>query len=348
MGRRLRSIALYSGLVLAGIAGGLHLQAQGQAGAAPQAQAPAPPPPADTAAMRANYERWRKEFKTWGKWGEGDNKGTSNLITPQKVLAATKLIRNGVVVSLAHAEPTVAAADVNPNGLFRRTTNNITEGGTTDTYSVSYHGQTVAHMDTWCHFVENGMMYNGIPAKENITNEEGCKQGSVMNWKDGIFTRAVLYDIPQLKGVEWIEPGTNITRADLEAWEKKAGVKAGPGDVVLLYVGRWKRRDQRGAWTGQNMGYYADTIPWMHERLPAFIGHDLNIDWNPRPGWEGMRNPVHIAVLNWMGINIVECLDLEQAAATARKLKQYEFLITFAPLPVEGGSGSPVNPLAIF
>jgi len=93
---------------------------------------------------------------------------------------------------------------------------------------------------------------------------------------------------------------------------------------------------------------YADTIPWMHERLPAFIGHDFNIDWNPRPGWEGMRNLIHVAVLNWMGINIVECLDLEQAMTTARRLNRYDFLITFAPLPVEGGTGSPVNPLAIF
>jgi len=61
-----------------------------------------------------------------------------------------------------------------------------------------------------------------------------------------------------------------------------------------------------------------------------------------------MPNPIHVAVLNWMGINIVECLDLEQAVATARRLKRYEFVITFAPLPVEGGTGSPVNPLAIF
>ena len=63
----------------------------------------------------------------------------------------------------------------------------------------------------------------------------------------------------------------------------------------------------------------------MHERLPAFIGHDFNIDWNPRPGWEGMRNPIHVAVLNWMGINIVECLDLEELVATARRLNRYEF-----------------------
>jgi kynurenine formamidase len=346
MKRRLKSIALCIGLVLAGIVGGFQLRAHGQAGAAPQA--PGPVAPGDTAAMRAQYEQWRKDYKTWGKWGTDDNKGTSNFITPQKVLSAMKLVKSGIVVSLAPPEPQVVAADVGANGVFHRVTNGITDGGTTDNYQVSFHGQTVAHMDTWCHFFENGQMYNGIPVKDNITPEAGCKKGSVMNWKDGIFTRAVLYDIAQLKGADWVEPGVPIRRADLEAWEKKSGVKAGPGDVVLLYIGRWKRRAQMGPWTGQVAGYYADTIPWMHERLPAFIGHDFNIDWNPRPGWEGMRNPIHVAVLNWMGINIVECLDLEQAVTTARRLNRYEFLITFAPLPVEGGTGSPVNPLAIF
>jgi kynurenine formamidase/sugar lactone lactonase YvrE len=299
------------------------------------------------AVTRADYDQWRTEFKTWGRWGSDDNKGTSNLITPQKVLSAIKLVRSGTVISLAANEPQQVAADVGAAGVFKRTTN-VTDVGTTDNYAVSYHGQTVSHIDSWCHFLENGQMYDGISAKDNISVEAGCKKGGVMNWKDGVFTRAVLYDIAQLKGVDWVEPGTPITRADLEAWEKKSGVKAGAGDVVLLYVGRWKRREKLGPWTGQVAGYYADTIPWLHERLPAFVGHDMNIDWNPRPGWEGMRNPIHVAVLNWMGINIVENLDLERAVEYARRARQYEFLVTFAPLPVEGGTGSPVNPLAIF
>ena len=243
MGRYLKPIAVCIGFVLAGTAGGSQLRAQGQAGAAP---APAPVAPADTAELRAQYEQWRQDFKTWGQWGTGDNKGASNLITPAKVLSATSLVRSGIVVSLAPPVPQVSAADVNENGLFRRTTNRITEGGTADTYQVSYHGLTVAHMDTWCHFFENGQMYNGVPVEGNLTAEDGCKQGSVMNWKDGIVTRAVLYDIAQLKGVEWVDPTERITRADLEAWEEMSGVKAGPGDVVLLYTGRWKRRAAEG------------------------------------------------------------------------------------------------------
>src|SRR5687768_328899 len=122
MRRSLRSVGLCTGLVLAGVAGGFELGAHGEAGAAPQAvaQTPAPAPPADTAALRADYERWRSEFKTWGRWGTDDNKGASNLITPQKVLDAARLVRSGIVVSLAPPVPQVAAADVNPNGLFRR------------------------------------------------------------------------------------------------------------------------------------------------------------------------------------------------------------------------------------
>ena len=345
MRRFVKAASLGLGLLLLGMVGGFELRAQG--GAAPP-QGFTPVAPADTAAMRANYERWRTEFKTWNRWGTGDSKGASTLITPQKVLSAIKLVKSGTVVSLAANVPQQVAADVNANGVFRRTTNAITAGGTSDTYAVSYHGQTVTHMDSWCHFLENGQMYNGIPAKDNITPETGCTKGSVMNWKDGIFTRAVLYDMAQLKGAEWVEPGMPITRADFEAWEKRVGVKAGPGDVVLLYTGRWKRREKMGAWAGQVAGYYADTIPSLHDRLPAFVGHDFSIDWNPRPGWDGMRNPIHIAVLNWMGINIVESLSMERAVEQARRTKQYEFLVTFAPLAVEGGTGSPVNPLAIF
>jgi len=346
--RRLQAIAVCTGLALIALVGGFTLTAQGQG--APAAQAPAGPPPPDTAAMRQQYEQWRKDFKTWGKWAPvgQESKGTTSLITPEKVQSALKLARSGIAVSLAHAEPTEVAADVGPNGLFKRTTLGITEGGTTDNYQVSFHGQTVAHIDTWCHFFENGQMYNGVQVQGNLSPETGCAKGGIMNWKDGITTRAVLYDIAALKGVEWADPATPIRRADLEAWEKKSGVKIGPGDIPLLYIGRWKRRAAVGPSNQPVAGYYADTIPWMHDRLPSFIGHDFNIDWNPRPGWEGMRNPIHVAVLNWMGINIVECLDLEQAVQTARRLNRYEFAITFAPLPVEGGTGSPVNPIAIF
>src|SRR5215470_12522618 len=149
---RLLSLTVGAGLVMAGLVGAVDMRAHAQN--TPAALSPAAPP--DTAALRAQYEKWRTDFKTWGRWAPvgQESTGTTNLITPEKVASAMRLAKDGIVVSLAHPEPQVAAADVAAAGLFRRTTNAITDVGTTDNYQVSYHGQTVAHIDTWCHFFE--------------------------------------------------------------------------------------------------------------------------------------------------------------------------------------------------
>jgi kynurenine formamidase len=337
--RRRVTFAVVASFLSAGGLGLLQLAAQSQAATT-------------STATPADYVRWRSEMKNWGRWGQNDQLGASNLITAQRVQNAAKLVKSGLVVSLAHAMPQKAEADVPAASLFRRTTNIVSDTITVDNYQVSYHGLVVAHMDAFCHFVFDGQMYNGYPVAGNITTDAGCKKDDIMAWRDGIVTRAVLYDIPQLKGVQWLEPGTPVTRADLEAWEKKAGVKAGPGDVLMLYIGRWKRRASVGPWTGTVAGYFADTIPFIKQRDVAFLGHDFNIDWAPRPGWgptEGVPPmPIHQAMLNWLGVGIVENLDLERAVETARRLNRYEFMLTFAPLPVEGGTGSPLNPLAVF
>jgi kynurenine formamidase len=330
-----------AGVLLLGIVIGLAApRLQGQQSAAASSVTP------------ADYLRWRGELKNWGRWGPDDQRGVSNLITPAKTQSAAKLVKTGQVISLAHAMPQKAEADVPAASLFRRTTNMVSPEITVDNYQVGYHGLVVAHMDAFCHFVLDGQMYNGYPVAGNITPEDGCKKGDIMAWRDGVVTRAVIYDMPQLKGVQWIEPGTPITRADLEAWEKKSGVKAGPGDVILLYIGRWKRRAAEGPWTGTVAGFHADTIPYIKQRDLAFLGHDFNIDWAPRPGWGAAEKipgmPIHQAMLNWLGVSIVENLDLERAVETARRLNRYEFMLTFAPLPVEGGTGSPLNPLAVF
>lgn len=301
----------------------------------------------------ADYRRWQSELRNWGRWGADDQKGTANLITPAKIQSAAKLIQAGIVVSMAHPVAQAVQPDIPEQEVFHRTTT-LHPSGTSDNYQVSYHGIAMAHTDAFCHYFIDGQMYNGYSAKDSITAAAGCTQGDIMARRDGIVTRAVLYDMPQLKGVDWIEPGTPITRADLEAWERKSGVKVGPGDVILLYVGRWKRRAAKGPIPpNQVAGFFIDTIPFFKERDIAFAGHDLNIDWSPRPGWgaeQGMpgRPPIHQALLVWMGAGIVENLDLERVAETARRLNRYEFMMTFAPLPVEGGTGSPVNPLAIF
>src|SRR3979411_3553652 len=112
--------------------------------------APARAPRPDTAALRAQYDKWRTEFKTWGKWAPigQESKGTTNLITPEKVAAAMRLVKNGIVVSLAHAEPQTVAADVGAPGVFHRVTNAITDVGTTDNYHHRHHTQPGAPIAT--------------------------------------------------------------------------------------------------------------------------------------------------------------------------------------------------------
>ena len=158
------------------------------------------------------------------------------------------------------------------------------------------------------------------------------------------------------KPVHGQNPPTTLTPADFARWRTE-----------LRNWGRWGPNDQKGTanlitpekvraavgpHAGQVAGYFADTIPFFKERDISFAGHDFNIDWNPRPGWgpeQGIvGNPIHEALLVWLGAGIVENLDLEQVAETARRLNRYEFMMTFSPLPVEGGSGSPINPMAIF
>jgi hypothetical protein len=188
MSRRLK-LVLAIGLLLAGVLA-ISLQR-----ARSQTQSPSSATPAD-------YLKWRSELKNWGRWGANDERGASNLITPAKSLSAAKLVQSGIVVSLAHAVPQQEGPEVPATAVFHRTTNGITSTNTTDTYSVSYHGLAVSHMDAFCHFFFDGKMFNGYAVADNISPETGCKKGSIMAWKDGVVTRAVLYDIPQLKGVD--------------------------------------------------------------------------------------------------------------------------------------------------
>lgn len=335
--RRVSKSLLACALIVTGMIGGSLLRGQSRP---------------STAVTTADYFRWRTELRNWGRWGPDDQRGAGNLITAAKIQGAARLVREGIAISLAPLVPQQPAADVGQNAVFRRSTNYITATGTQDNYQVNFHGLTGAHMDAFCDNFFQGQMYNGHSVAENVTPESGCKKNDVSVWKDGIVTRGVLYDIPQLKGVEWLDPASPVTRADLEAWEKKAGIKVGPGDVILLYTGRYKKRAATGPWAMPRAGYYVDTIPFIRERDVAFVGHDFNIDWAPRPGWEAADgiagNPVHQAVLVWMGVGIVENMDLEQAIQTARRLKRYEFMFMVAPLPVAGGTGGPVNPIAVF
>jgi kynurenine formamidase len=167
--------------------------------------------------------------------------------------------------------------------------------------------------------------------------------------KNGIVTRAILIDIPRLKNLAYLEPGTPVFQEDLDAWEKRAGVKVSSGDAIFLRTGRWARREKLGPWNiAQNAaGVHASVAPWIKARGVAFIGSDAALDVTPSLV-DGNNLPVHTLMINALGIKLLDNQDLEAVGDMAAKLNRWEFLLTVAPVPVTGGTGFPVNALATF
>ncbi len=189
-------------------------------------------------------------------------------------------------------------------------------------------------------------MYNGTGRE--VVGEKGASKLSVWNAKSGIFTRGVLMDIPELKGLPWLEPGTPVYPEDLEAWERKSKTKVQPGDVVLLRTGRWARRAAKGPNPpGQLAGLHASCIPWLKSRDIGALGSDAASDVMPS-GVEGVRQPIHVFTLVALGAHIFDNVDLEEASKAAKQRGRWEFLVTAAPLAVPGATGSPFNPTAVF
>ena len=303
------------------------------------AQAPASRAPRNA----AEFDELFQQVKNWGRWGADDQLGSANLLTAETRKKAIALARTGESVSLSHNLLTDKADD---NGSpFEHT---MIGANTMDNYRVSYHGYAHSHIDGLCHILYKGQTYNGYPTAE-VNTPAGCVKLGIDNLKQGVITRGVLIDIPLLRGLPYLEPGTAVYVEDLEAWEKKAGVKIGPGDAILLRTGRWARRDKVGPWNvGRNAaGFHASVAPWIKARGVAFVGSDAAQDVVPSMV-EGIALPVHTLLLTGMGINLLDNQDLESVSATAAKLKRWSFMLTIAPLAVKGGTGSPANILATF
>lgn len=284
-----------------------------------------------------------QEINNWGRWGDDDELGTRNLITPEKTLQAAGLVRRGITVSLAH-NPMPDEAPDNPDSAFNHTMGRTLRS---DTYEFTYHGYGVSHIDSLCHFIWNDRLYNDISPSES--SPEGCGKLGIQNLKSGIVTRGILLDFPKLKGLPYLEPQTPIYVEDIEAWERQAGVRVSSGDVIFVRTGRWARRAVHGPWqvSGNSAGLHASVLPWIKERGVAFVGSDAATDVMPSLV-DGVTQPVHTMLIAGFGSNIFDNMDLESLAETATQENRWEFMLSAGPIPVEGGTGSPLNPIAVF
>ena len=302
---------------------------------------------------QADFDQMMADLSNWGRWGDDDQLGAANLITPAKRLEAVALVTEGISVSLEHPLITEEAPDV--PSPFQRRMLGVPDpdaeprdyGSVSDAYTISYHGYSHSHIDSLCHIFYKGQMYNGV--SQNTVTEDGCSNASIVNLQGGIVTRGVLLDIPRLKGVDYLEPGTPIYQEDLEAFEEMAGVTVRPGDAVFIRTGRWARREAVGPWavSREAAGLHTSTMPWVKSRDIAFLGSDVALDVVPSQ-IEGVALPVHQLTIVAMGVDLFDNQDLEALAEAAARLNRWEFMLVAGPLAVETGTGSPVNALAIF
>jgi kynurenine formamidase len=305
------------------------------------------------------FDEMFEAVKNWGRWGQDDELGTFNFITPAMVQAAAALVRSGRHVNMSIPMNKVAGPD-NPNPVIHHVVqgHDIDLGSNTLTFSADYvglafHGDCHTHMDALCHIAYKGRVYNGRPALEVMTSQ-GATALDVTSYRDGLVGKGVLLDVPRFRGVNWLEPGEAVTRAELEAIEQAEGVHLGEGDILVFRTGHHRRRLELGAWNngyppaGEGKpGLHVDTIPWMHERKIAAFLPDGDGETVPS-NVEGILYPIHALQVAAMGMFVSDSLQLENVAQACAEERRFEFMVVGLPLRLPGGTGSPWNPIAIF
>ena len=294
---------------------------------------------------KAQYEAWQTTLSNWGRWGKDDQLGTLNLVTPAKRRAALALVKEGVPVSLSTNGFTQKAVDV-PCPAEWAMTSTSDEGATDRVAFPCIHGASSTHIDSLAHTFFRGKMWNGYDTSALVTKERGAEKNSVLPMKNGIVTRGVLYDIARLKGVPYLAPGDRIFPEDLEAWEKKAGVRVGPGDALVLRWGRYGRRAKLGPDNGF-AGLDNSVLPWLKQRDIAVLIWET-AGYTPQPAGDLPRNAVHNFIQAILGIHVLDRADLEALSEATASRNRWEFMLTINPLALPNATGSPVNPIAMF
>ena len=296
-----------------------------------------------------------EDVKNWGKWGDDDERGALNYITPARVAAAASLIEDGTTVSCSLEFPTRPAPD-NPRPAQHMMVvagDACTETGipgmesAMDYIGVAFHGMAVTHIDALCHVFVKETMYNGFKATE--VKSTGATRNSIMAGKEGIAGRGVLLDIPRLKGVDWLDIDERVSPEDLEAAEHDQNVTVGEGDILLIATGRDARRKSKGSWapTEGLAGLDGRAVRWLHDRRIAMLGSDGVSDAIPNTDTEGWPMPIHQCGIVAIGLHLLDNLRLDALANACVERGRWEFFISIAPLQVVRGTGSPVNPIAV-
>jgi kynurenine formamidase len=306
---------------------------------------------------------WFDQLSNWGRWGDDDRLGTANHITADHRVRAAELVREGLSVSCSwdiRSGPQPGSTVENQRymlstglGLAEEGRRNLIgggrAGGAQEYIGMVFHGLDVTHLDSLAHIFWDGKLYGGMPASM-VSDRQGALAHDVLALSQGISTRGVLLDIARLRGVDVLDADEHVFPEDLEAAEQAAGIRVGPGDVLLMRTGESGARRQAGREYSANKprsGYQAACLPWLHERGVAVLASDVAQDPTPA-GYRVVSMPIHMVGIVAMGLWLIDNCQLEDLAETCARLNRWEFQFALAPIRFQGVTGSPVNPLAIF
>jgi kynurenine formamidase len=299
------------------------------------------------AGFQALYKRLRGQVR----WGSDDRRGALNHITSARMLAAASEVKVGRSVTMA--APLAGSAADNPEPAARHMKSLPAEPSpvaglsfAADQLTMNVHGDVDSHIDALCHISYQGALYNGVTP--GAVTSQGASALSIDDARDGIVGRGVLLDIPALRGVPWLEPGDYVTEADLTAAQQKQRVAVGPGDLLFVRVGHRRRREELGPWNAAaaRAGLHPQAMEYLAERRVAALGSDGNSDTAPS-AVDGVDFPVHVLAINAMGLHLLDYLQLDDLLGVCQAAGRWSFLCVIAPLRLSGGTGSPVNPIAI-
>ena len=301
------------------------------------------------------YVAYKERLSNWGRWGDDDQLGTLNHITPEARRYAATLVREGRSISMGNSLDT-RPGPLNPFPVahYMRSHGNIGW----DYIGINYHGLTNTHIDALCHVftAEDGQMYNGRPVSDFTIR--GARSNSIDRFRDGIVTRGVLYDIPRFRGVDHVALDEPVHGWDLEDCAKAQGIEPRPGDAVIIRSGAapfyrataGQPQELRGSatvpGTPERPGVHASALEYLHEHDAAILMWDLQDAGRhdyPVPG----GGALHYITIPYMGMPLVDNVTLEDLAVACQELERWEFMVTVAPLIIWGGTGSPVNPIAL-
>jgi kynurenine formamidase len=304
------------------------------------------------------------EGSSWGLWGDDDELGTWNLVTPEKTARAAGLVRKGSVFAL---NLPLDAMPARPMFWFRgnpRHTIFDCSGGlrvSYDEYLDAFCPQSSSQWDGHRHVAHPVLgFYNGFK-HEDVIHPDSAKLGIQNLAKKGIATRGVLLDVARYlehqgqtldQGSDW-----TIEAATLDACAAAQGVTLEPGDILLFRTGwlGWLRAQPATVHNELAEELHApgllagrDMAAWLWDHHVASVATDaIAVESWPPAFADPARGFFHIQLITLFGMNLGELWDLDALAEDCAADGVYEFFFTSAPLNITGGVGSPPNALAI-